>query len=453
MTKNNHFSARKVAMTVLSQMNFKSHDCSELLSKYHNKTDQKQQATDITYGVVRNLTLIDYVLNKVCSVRADRVNKNVLASVRIGAYEIIYSPASAEYAIVNECVNLVRNEKERGFVNAVLRSLLRAIDNRSAEGYKLFDPHVVPAAREVGCRFKEEILDHKEGEELRFLAKVFSLPVWLIEKWVRNFGIDKTIDICYGSNRKPSVYLRPNMTKTTAQSMQEILAQKDIKSEIGPDGMLCLLGSCAVNELPGYEEGLFSVQDPTAAKVARLISPKQGDVIADLCSAPGTKTTHLAELMDNRGIVFASDKDPMRLKKVSENISRLGLSIIQCVSYETVFDYLHNSRLDAILLDVPCSNTGVMAKRCELRHRINQRALRDLAAVQLGLLNKVAAEFKSCSKICYSTCSIVPEENSQLIQQFLLKNTNFVLIEEALTLPSDLTHGCDGGYVAILQRK
>ena len=117
------------------------------------------------------------------------------------------------------------------------------------------------------------------------------------------------------------------------------------------------------------------------------------------------------------------------------------------------FDYLHNIPLSAGLLDVPCSNTGVMAKRCELRHRITHRALRDLAAVQMEMLTKATKELALCKKFCYSTCSIVPEENSQLIQQFLLKNKNFQLTEESLTLPGDLTHGYDGGYVAILERR
>jgi len=212
-----------------------------------------------------------------------------------------------------------------------------------------------------------------------------------------------------------------------------------------------------VTELPGFAEGLFSVQDITASLAVSVLEPQPGWTILDLCAAPGTKTTQLAELTGDSAKIIATDIDSDRLKKVKENITRLGIKSITVVEYEQLFKNskfsILNSKFNAVLLDVPCSNTGVLAKRVEVRYRIKPRVIKELAKIQSELLEKAAAMLKPKGKICYSTCSIQKAENSRLVRNFLLENKNFKLESEKLTLPSPESPDHDGGYIAIIKRQ
>jgi 16S rRNA (cytosine967-C5)-methyltransferase len=202
----------------------------------------------------------------------------------------------------------------------------------------------------------------------------------------------------------------------------------------------------AVTQLPGFAEGLFTVQDITASQAVRILKPRSDWTILDLCAAPGVKTTQLAEATGDSAKIIATDIDSERLKKVKENTTRLGINSVDIVPYEELLD----SKFDCVLLDVPCSNTGVLARRIEARYRIKPKAIKELAKTQSELLNTAAQMLKPYGKICYSTCSIQKDENSNLIRDFLQKNRNFELKSEELILPSAECFDRDGGYAAIL---
>jgi len=203
-------------------------------------------------------------------------------------------------------------------------------------------------------------------------------------------------------------------------------------------------------ELPGFAEGLFTVQDITASQAVRLLQPQPGWTILDLCAAPGTKTTQLAEATGDLAKIIATDIDAERLKLVKENTARLGIKNVNIVPYEELL----NSKFDCILLDVPCSNTGVLAKRIETRYRITRKTITELTERQADLLHRAAAMTNQRGKICYSTCSIQKAENSELVKDFLQKNHSFKLESEQLILPSaDPGRDHDGGYVAVLTKK
>jgi len=207
-----------------------------------------------------------------------------------------------------------------------------------------------------------------------------------------------------------------------------------------------------VPELPGFAQGLFTVQDITASYPVNMLSPAADWRILDLCAAPGTKTTQLAELTGDKAKIIATDTDKKRLEKVTENTARLGLNSISTIEYENLQKTFDTASFDAVLLDVPCSNTGVLAKRIEVRYRIRPGTIKDLAKTQAELLQTAAAMLKPKGKICYSTCSIQKDENADLIKNFLRLNPAFELESELLTLPSVETFDHDGGYVAILNR-
>ncbi|MBA7716515.1 Ribosomal RNA small subunit methyltransferase B [subsurface metagenome] len=218
--------------------------------------------------------------------------------------------------------------------------------------------------------------------------------------------------------------------------------------------MIKLKSPQAVTELPGFAEGLFSVQDITASQPVRLLNPQPEWTILDLCAAPGTKTTQLAELTADKAKIIATDIDPRRLEKVKENTARLGINSVKTVAYENLKKTSAEiSSFDCILLDVPCSNTGVLAKRPEVRLRITPKAIAKLTKIQGELLETATAMIKPKGKICYSTCSILKAENSTLVKDFLQKNIQLELDSELLTLPSAQSPDHDGGYTAIITGK
>jgi len=252
--------------------------------------------------------------------------------------------------------------------------------------------------------------------------------------------------------------------KTTTQEVAKKFRQTDIDFEIVdfrcsmPDArrvssienqessMIRVKSPRTITELPGFTEGLFTVQDITASQAVRMLDPQPNWTILDLCAAPGTKTTQLAEATGDSATIVATDIDSERLKKVRENTNRLGIKSIEVVPYEE----LPNSKFDCVLLDVPCSNTGVLARRIEARYRVKPDAIKKMTETQSELLNTAASMLKPHGKICYSTCSIQKDENRGLINDFLQKSRNFELKSENLTLPSAEHFDHDGGYTAIL---
>jgi len=306
----------------------------------------------------------------------------------------------------------------------------------------------------TGCEFSTAILPDPKGNPASYLSIMFSLPTWLVEEWLSEFDFEQTRGICIASNRRPGVYLRPNPLKTTPQQLSDLLKSSGIDCTlIAEHKMIQLRNAGDVTQLPGFDDGLFVVQDLTASKAVKMLSPQPGWTVLDMCAAPGTKTTQLAELMADTGTIFATDIDQTRLNRVEIAFNRLKLYSIQTIPYEKVLKTLSNMTCDAVLLDVPCSNTGVLARRPEVRYRINQSSVAELARTQLQLLHRAAPLVRPGGKICYSTCSIQKQENSRVVQQFLTENNSFVLSQEQLSLPSANTLDHDGGYAALLQKK
>jgi 16S rRNA (cytosine967-C5)-methyltransferase len=454
MTERKIKSARDIAVSVLNQFDSADGYVGPILNKLLAHTEQRQQATDIVFGCLRNRNAIDNVITKLADCPVERVPPKVLNIIRVGAYELIYSPATADYAIVNEAVEnakIIAGKKQTAFVNAVLRQIARHIQNRQALLCEANPQRTLPQTLSTGCEFDVDILPNPKDSPADFLSAAFSLPKWLISDWLDEYGAELTRQICFASNRKPSIYFRPNTLKTSVQKLADSLRGEDIDLEIIRDEeMIKIKSPRAIAELPGFTKGLFSIQDITAAQPLRLLQPKPQWVILDLCAAPGTKTTQLAELTGDKAKIIATDIDSRRLKKVEENVARLGIKSVTVIEYEKLSEH---SQFEAVLLDVPCSNTGVLAKRVEARYRINPKAIKELTKIQGELLKTAASMIKPQGKICYSTCSIQRYENGGLIKDFLQKNPGFELEAERLTLPSAKDFDHDGGYIAIIAGK
>ncbi len=469
--------ARTIAMMTLNQFDAISKRAEQyagpILNKLLAHTDEKQRATDLVFGTIRNRAAIDMLIAGFGDCPVERIPTKLLSIIRIGTYELIYSPAAPEYSIVNEAVEnagTVGGKKQTGFVNALLRQIHRHIKNRQISLSESDAKKTLPQTLLTGCEFDTDILSDPKVSLADYLSSAFSLPKWLVDDWLAEFGPEKTRQICFASNRKPGAYVRPNKLKTTTRELAERFRQADIdfdkvsnvipakagirKSNDADDSMIRLKSPRAIIELPGFAEGLFTVQDITASQPVRLLKPQPEWTILDLCAAPGTKTTQLAELTGDSAKIIAADINSRRLQMVKENITRLGIGSVSIVEYENMEKVAAElGPFDAVLLDVPCSNTGVLAKRVEVRYRIRPTTVTKLAKTQLQLLDAAAAMIKPQGKICYSTCSIQKAENSQLVKDFLRKNSHFELESELLTLPSAEGIDCDGGYVAVITGK
>jgi 16S rRNA (cytosine967-C5)-methyltransferase len=457
-----NFSPRQAAWGVLNHFDAAKHNSAELIEELGVKTPNRAALVDITFGVIRNLTFIDGLIaqNAVQSIK--NIPKKLLNCLRIAAYELVFT-GQADYAIVNEAVNLAKkigSKKAGGFVNAILRKICGSIENKSANLSKADARKTLPLAPVVGCEFNIEVLPDVNVRKAEYLSCAFSLPLWLAEQWLEDFGFEKTKNICFASNRRPSVYARPNRLKLTAEELLNILKEQDIDCTLVEQYKMVKLNKPGnITELESFKAGLFTIQDITSSSVVPLLNPQPGWKVLDICAAPGTKTTQIAELMGDKGFVIATDKDISRLPKISENVQRLGVTSVKVLSYD---DFLKEvgqlASADAVLLDVPCSNTGVLAKRPEVRLRINKKQIEELAKIQIGLLRQACSLVKKGGRICYSTCSILKQENSEVVNDFISEKGEFVLEQERLFLPSVYgepgkatdTYDCDGGYAAIV---
>lgn len=465
MTGHSPKTARQIATALLNRFDPKRRYAAAILSDLLHQTNETQRATDLVFGTIRNRAAIDKVIAEFSGRLVERIQPELLNIIRVASFELIYCPQTPEYSIVNEAVNMAKalaRKKQTGFVNAVLRQITRHIQNRQIPLSPADSQKTLPQTLSTGCQFDTEILADPQTSPAEYFSIAFSLPEWLVTDWLNEFSEEQVRQICFASNRRPGIYIRPNTLKTTTQQLAGKFHDEDVDFEIVPldnpkasriehreSSTIRLKSPKAITELPGFKKGLFIVQDITAALPARFLHPRPEWKILDLCAAPGTKTTQLAELTEDSAKIIATDIDPERLKSVKENTARLGITCVNILPYEQIL----NSEFDAVLLDVPCSNTGVLAKRIEVRYRVSPKAVKELAKTQASLLVAAAKMLKPKGKICYSTCSIQKAENSQLVKVFLRDNPDFELESELLTLPSAQGFDRDGGYVAIVTRK
>ena len=451
--KNN---ARFIAAQVLSRLEPNRDYAAAILKRMLYDTPQRQRATDLVFGTLRNLTAIDAVINTFAGCPVNRIQKKFLNIIRVGCYEIVYTPSAAKHSIVDEAAKntkTIAGQKQVNFVNALLRQILRHITNRQISLSQDNSRKILPQNIETGCEFDTDFLPDSDTNAVEYLSTVFSLPQWLVTDWLSEFGNEKTRQICFACNRRPSVYIRVNTLKITPNELIEKFRQENIEIEAihddtGTENMLRIKSPGEVSQLPGFDEGLFIVQDLTASMPVNLLEPQQDWKILDLCAAPGGKTTQLAEVTGDYASVAATDIDSERLLKLKENVGRLGIKSVEIMDYEQI----EGMEFDCVFLDVPCSNTGVLAKRIEMRFRLELGAITELAKTQGELLEKAVSMIKPNGTICYSTCSIQRQENSDVIKDFLSRHSEFTLITEKLMLPSAGDFDYDGCYAAIIRR-
>lgn len=449
---------RKIAADILTGFDPVKKNISQRIAKLTLSGHMRRQLIDIAMGVIRNHAAIDMLIEKISGRAAAMIAGKIITPLRIAVYELVFSANSADYAIVNEAVTIAgytAGKKGAGFVNAVLRKTLSSIKNKTAGFEKSDRLKTIPIDIGLGCEFAFDILPDSAKRPDQYLSEAFSLPLWLTQQWLEEFGFDETFKICLACNRRPSIYARANTLKTSAADLHQKFIAAGLKCGlIEGTGMIKIKNPGNVADLPGFKDGLFVIQDIAAANAVKLLAPQPGDTVLDLCAAPGTKTTQIAEAMGEEGRIIATDINGERLKMVDENIKRLSMTSIETVCYERIAEAATDAGMfNSILIDAPCSNTAVMAKRPEVRYRIKPAQIKTIARTQQQLLERAVEFLKPAGTILYSTCSILRQENSDIVEAFLEKQRDFYMTGQQLTLPSAGDNDCDGGYAAIVSRR
>lgn len=443
-------SARSLAYHIVRRFDPQRSHVTEALARELSRTDDRQRCTDLVLGTLRHRQTIDHLLATLAGRPVPRISPQLLCVLRVAVYELCYCPQTPQYALVNEAVEDTKRRagrKQVAFVNGVLRQIGRQIRDRQALISQTDPQTLLVTGPTHGCAFDRPLLPHPGEDPQGYLSTGFSLPDWLVQSWLDAYGFETTRDLCVASNRRPATTLRVNPLQTTDAEFWESLVQYGLNPTLCEPGLIQVRGSGNVTEIPGFAQGHFSIQDRAAYQVVNLMQPAADETLLDYCAAPGGKTTHLAEYTRDRARIYATDKESKRLQRVKENADRLRLKSVITLPWEAAAD---SAPYDAVLLDVPCSNTGVLAKRVEVRYRLSAQGCVHLQETQLELLCRAADLITEKGLICYSTCSIQADENDRLIQRFLEKDRRFQLARESLMLPSAGEPDQDGGYVAIL---
>jgi 16S rRNA (cytosine967-C5)-methyltransferase len=388
-------------------------------------------ATELVYGVTRRRLTLDWLIERYSRRSPAKLDARLRLILQVALHQLLFMDKVPAYAAVNEAVEAAKRDVHAGaakFANAVLRAVLRAKDRIPW-----------PAA-------DDDLVEH--------LAVVHSHPRWLVRRWLAHFGRDETARICAADNLAPPVTLRANRLKVSRDELVEHLRSEGVQAEAdgGDEAAVRVRAPGPLDALAAYARGEFYVQDVTAMAAARLLDPQPGEQVLDLCAAPGGKATHCAELMDDAGRVVACDLDEKRLETLQANAARLALTCVETARCDArhVPQLIAPASFHRVLLDAPCTNTGVLRRRAEARWRIEETDVERHSARQAELLDAAARMVRPGGVLVYSTCSIEPEENDRVVRHFLSRHGEFRLEREALVLPA--ASGGDGGYMARLSR-
>ena len=434
--------AMKVLMAVHENGAYANIALAEALRKAHLREIDRRFATELVYGAVKAGETLDWIIRLYTPRPLRKMTPYVRAILRLGIFQLFFLDRIPASAVCNESTNLAKKYGHVGtgkFVNAVLRAATR----------------------------EPEIARVSEEDEVVYLSVRFQHPVWLIRRWLQKLGREETEKLCYFDNAPAVLSLRTNLLRITRDELMDRLRLEGAKvspSVWTPEGVICN-AHAALDDSESLREGLFQVQDESSMQVAHVLDPQPGEFVIDMCSAPGGKTTHLAERMKNNGEILALDVYDAKLARVEENAKRLGISIIETrlLDARKVGD-AYPEKADRVLLDAPCSGLGVLRRRPDARWRKSEEEIQKLPALQLELLESAARAVKPGGVLVYSTCTIEIAENEEVVRAFLRSNENFSLDATGEHLPlktsaCDMVQfypqrdGIDGFFIARLRRR
>lgn len=401
----------------------------EELKQNRNTLNEKDIGliSEITYGVTTWKLTLDTIIKKYSKIKLKKISPWIINILRMGIYQIIFLDKIPKSAAVNESVNLAKrygHTSSSNFVNAILRK--------------------------VEKNDYEELFQIKDNIER--ISKTTSMPEWIVKKLIEENGIEKTKEICENSNLHPKVTIRINKLKNTKQELENKLKEKNIEfEETEFEDFLILNKVKNLENIDLFKEGKFTIQDISAGLTAKVLEPKENETVLDACSAPGGKTTYMAELMNNKGNIEAWDIHEHRTKLVIKNAERLGINIIKTDTKDATKYYEKlEEKFDKILLDVPCLGIGVIKRKPDIKWQRKEEDVEEITKIQKKILENCSKYLKKDGELVYSTCSILKDENENVINEFLKNNSQFTKKYEKTIFPSEKQ---DGFFICKLQKK
>ena len=401
--------ARNIALKSLYEINIKQAYSNIVLDKFINENREKLSNLDINfiselvYGVVTWKLTLEYIIQKYSKTKIKKMSDWVKNILYLGSYQIIFLDKVPKSAAVNESVNLCKkyNFKSVGLVNAILRKIEKS--------------------------------DYKElsniTNSITRISLKYSIPEWIVKKFCDEYGEEETANICQNLNLRPNISVRINRLKG--------------KVELGEKGILedfrTINGTKNITKTKEYIEGNITIQDEAAGLSSFVLAPKEGEMVLDACSAPGGKTTYLAELMHNKGMIIAWDIYEERLKQVEQNAKRLGIDIIQTEVHDaTKLKEEYVEKFDKILLDVPCLGLGVIRRKPDIKWNRQEDDIKEISDIQFNILKTCSKYLKRNGTLVYSTCSMLKEENDAIIEKFI-KEENFETVNIEEQIPNEFS--------------
>ena len=430
---------RKASWEILlkvSSGSYSDHAMEKVLKNYHFNSLDIAFITELSFGCIRYRKFLDLWIDHISKISHDRQPPKLRWLLHIGLYQLLKMDKIPFSAAISTTVEVAKKTDLKGLagtVNAILRNTVRNIEKKNL-------PKIPP-----------DIL-----EKMSYLE---SLPSWLIKEIVNWVGIKEAQNIAKAFNKKPSIDLRINSLKTNSDKFLKELHENQICAEpINQlkNGITLNSNPRDIKNLPGYKDGMWIVQDRSSQWVAPLLLPKGGERILDACAAPGSKTTHLAELTDDNAEILAVDRSDKRLKLLQSNLERLNIKSVKTFKADAtrLIDIKPSfiSYFDKILIDAPCSGIGTLARNPDSRWSLSKEKIKELINLQEKLLENILPLLKKNGTLVYSTCTICPEENNLLIKRFISKNKGVKLKSERQILPRFDKPG-DGFYAAVISYK
>ncbi|MCM3356979.1 MULTISPECIES: 16S rRNA (cytosine(967)-C(5))-methyltransferase RsmB [unclassified Psychrobacillus] len=440
-TGNVRDAALTILMAVEKQQAYSNLLLHQTIEKYDIEPKDRALLTELTYGTLQHKMTLDYYLQPFIKGKLDDWVRQLL---RLSLYQIHYLSRIPDHAAVNEAVNIAKRRGHKGIsgvINGILRSILRE-----------------------GVRSTEEIQDKVER-----LSIETSHPMWMVKRFISEYGFETTEQMLKENNEPPVTTLRVNLFKRTVEQVMHLMTQEGYvvaKSEVIPECIYLFNGQAA--KTTAFQKGFVTIQDESSMIPAYALQAEPGMTVLDMCSAPGGKTTHIAEKMKNTGKLVAMDIHQHKLKLVKENAERLGFSFIETVEKDArqASELFPEQTFDRILVDAPCSGLGVMKRKPDIKYTKSEKDFDSLKPIQLKLLDEAYTLLKPNGLIVYSTCTVDREENEGTAKLFMEKHPDMELKsfpdvvknikqqeEDGMLqlFPQDLRS--DGFFVAVFQKK
>ena len=437
----NAINIRELVLEILMQVT-KEGEYSHLvirsvLEKYQYLEKQERAfLTRVSEGTLEHMLELDYIINQFSKVKVNKMKPVIRNIMRMSVYQLKYMDSVPASAACNEAVKLAKRKgfsSLSGFVNGVLRNIARNLD---------------------------QITYPKEEEDpVQFLSVCYSMPEWIVTKWIRDYGMEQTKETLSAFLTDAPIMIRTNCTKISPDALEERLKSEHVtvkkvtlEDAKELDYAFLISDFDYLNALPSFQEGLFYVQDISSMMVAEYVDPKEGDVVVDVCAAPGGKSIHIAEKLNGTGMVFARDLTEYKVSLIEENIARHQLANIKAQQQDAlVLDESMIGKADIVVADLPCSGLGVMRKKTDIKYKMDEAKQKDLEKLQREMLAVVQKYVRAGGTLLYSTCTINRGENEENAAWFLKEYPEFELVKSKQFFPKK-EYG-DGFFLAKFIRK